>query len=266
MELLTSAIPAELAPFYEKTFGWTRAELLKGANVRESVTLLRGGRPVAKIIYHEAETIGLRRARWVPVFARAAGSSEDLAEVVKKAGGQVLNKEQTGELGVAGRPVLLLDAESAVAAIIQGEEGEATGGLWPVLVTNRPDMAAPFYQALLGWEPKAERRTPLFPGDFLFFAGEVARAGTAVQSTAGIRRAGWIILVGVADIEATTLAAKKAGGRVMRSPSLDLIGGRVAVIADPRGAVFGLYELVPVAARTVVPNDREIFEVKGIAK
>jgi len=36
---------------------------------------------------------------------------------------------------------------------------------------------------------------------------------------------------------------RQAGGGVIRRPTEDLIGGRVAVVADPSGAVFGLVQL-----------------------
>ena len=67
MELVTNGVPADLAPFYRDTFGWTSRPAGEGA--RAPVVLLRGGRPVAGIAYHDAGDATRIRSCWTGFFA-----------------------------------------------------------------------------------------------------------------------------------------------------------------------------------------------------
>jgi hypothetical protein len=48
--------------------------------------------------------------------------------------------------------------------------------------------------------------------------------------------------VRVAEIEEAVRRIQKEGGKILRKPGVDLMGGRLAVVCDPWGAVFGLIE------------------------
>jgi predicted enzyme related to lactoylglutathione lyase len=50
----------------------------------------------------------------------------------------------------------------------------------------------------------------------------------------------WLVYTTVADLDAA-LAAAERGGRVV-APARPVMGGRVAVIQDPAGAMMGLWE------------------------
>lgn len=237
-ELVTNGIPAEMAPFYEKTLGWTSDRAGKGP--RDAVRFSRNGRPVAGLSYRPGEKMERPRARWVVCFG-----SEDVAATAARAreeGGVVLEPDQP-----RGRGVLVADSEGAVFGVWRvGDGAESSRGLWPVVLARDTAGAAAFYRTVFGGGDRAESRTPLFAGDFLLTSEGKDWAG--VQPTGVSGGAGWMLLVGVADIEATAREARRAGGRVLREPKIDLIGGRVAVIADPVGGVFGLYESLPVRA------------------
>ncbi len=262
-ELLTNGIPAELAPFYERTFGWTSERTGKGA--RDGVVFSRNGRPVAGVSYRAGELMERLRARWVPVFAVA--DPEATSAQTRARGGAVLAPEWAG----AGRGALLVDGEGAAFAVIARGEAEPVRGLWPVVLARDTGGAATFYREVLGGEARGEPRTPLFAGDFLLSAEGRDWAGVQPAGVSG--GAGWMVLVGVADIEATTREARRAGGRVLREPKIDLIGGRVAVIADPAGGVFGLYESLPVraprggaAAGKIPASAAPAYEVEALSR
>ena len=55
-------------------------------------------------------------------------------------------------------------------------------------------------------------------------------------------RAHWLSYVRVDDMDASTARLVALGGRVLVEPRVDRHGGRVAVVADPLGAPFGLLE------------------------
>ena len=54
----------------------------------------------------------------------------------------------------------------------------------------------------------------------------------------------WLVYFGVDDVDASTASAVKAGGKEMLAP-MDFPGGRLSMIADPQGAIFGLMRLDP---------------------
>jgi hypothetical protein len=52
----------------------------------------------------------------------------------------------------------------------------------------------------------------------------------------------WLNFVRVLDTEQMAVTATQLGGRVLVEPRVDRHGGKVAVVADPSGAPFGLLE------------------------
>jgi hypothetical protein len=52
----------------------------------------------------------------------------------------------------------------------------------------------------------------------------------------------WLNYVRVEDAVKTTAKVVALGGRVLVEPRIDRHGGKVAVVADPLGAPFGLLE------------------------
>lgn len=268
VELLTSGAPADLAPFYEKTFGWTSERAGEGA--RGAVVFLRAGRPVAGAVHRAGERMGQRRSRWVGFWSVSDLGAAEAA--VNSAGGRVFEATHAGAAQGA-RQGLMTDADGAVYGVIAADESggrlAAAKGFWPVLMTRNPGAAVAFYRNVLGGEAREEMRTPLFAGDFLLGEGERVWAGVQPNGVDG--RAGWLLLIAVADIDAATAAARREGARVLRAPMLDLIGGRVAVLADPFGGVFGLYEALPVAARGKAKTSRGAatagdYEVEALSR
>jgi predicted enzyme related to lactoylglutathione lyase len=49
-----------------------------------------------------------------------------------------------------------------------------------------------------------------------------------------------------AEVGSTIALAEKLGGRVLVAPKPELFDGKVALIADPNGAVFGVLQWAPV--------------------
>jgi uncharacterized protein len=96
------------------------------------------------------------------------------------------------------------------------------------------DAAADFYAGLFGWEPARG-------GDYSMFrlrGREVAGLGGQA-----IEPAAWTTYVQVDDAAAAAERVTEAGGSVLREPFDSLEGGRIAVVADPAGAVLGLWQL-----------------------
>lgn len=261
VELATSGSPAGAATFYERTFGWTAER--RGDGGWDPVVLKRGDRVVAGVAHRQGERLAKARTRWVGFFA-----AEDAGAVEKKVlefGGQVVGRDHAGAAAGA-KQTLFADGEGAVFGVVSGlaEGGLGGRGFWPVALARDTSAAAKFYPLVLGGAVRDERRTPMFRGDFVLTEGDTDWAGVQPASVGG--RAGWLFLIGVADIDATVKTARREGAKVWREPDVDLIGGRVAVLSDPTGGVFGLYETLPVAPRKAPGAVKGSFEVEAISQ
>lgn len=110
---------------------------------------------------------------------------------------------------------------------------------WTDLSTTDVAGAEQFYGELLGWNVR-HTETPM--GAYLIgMVGDHEVAGMMARppETAGAPST-WTVYCRVDDIDAVVAHAAVAGGSVLQAP-FDVPGGnRVAMIADPTGAVLGL--------------------------
>jgi predicted enzyme related to lactoylglutathione lyase len=240
-ELLTSGRPADLAAFYAAALGWTAEPEGEGSAAR--IRLENRGRPVGGISFRRDVSVGLPLARWVGFLA-----ADDVAGATARAeaaGAKVLVPAR--DWPGLGAQAILADPEGATFGLATrpaGAEPEAAAGdwAWPGLLAKDPFAAADFYGALLGCGLADDRRTPLFIGDLLLVAGGRPRAAVMALPGSSARVPGWIWFVRVSEIESVTRRVEKEGGKTLRKPGVDLMGGRLAVVSDPWGAVFGLIE------------------------
>jgi predicted enzyme related to lactoylglutathione lyase len=105
-----------------------------------------------------------------------------------------------------------------------------------------PDAAVAFYGGLFGWEFE-----DVMPADAPghYFIGRIR--GGDVAAVSGIPdgappTATWNTYVWVDDADATTGAARDAGGTVVGEPFDVMDAGRMAVLLDPEGASFCIWQ------------------------
>jgi predicted enzyme related to lactoylglutathione lyase len=131
--------------------------------------------------------------------------------------------------------------------------------------TSHPDPAAvlPFYTGLFGWE--FEDAMPDSPGTYFMarLRGRDVAAVGAVQP--GMPpMAVWSTYVAVASADDATDRVRKAGGAVFVEPFDVLDAGRMAVLADPEGAVFNVWEAKDNIGAQVV-NEHGALNFNGLA-
>ena len=105
-----------------------------------------------------------------------------------------------------------------------------------------PDAATEFYGALFGWE--YEQTMPEdAPGKY-YMARIRGRDAAAVSSQMGedAQPAVWNTYIQVDSADETAEKVKAAGGSVMLEPFDIFDSGRMAFVADPQGAAFGLWQ------------------------
>src|SRR5690606_30159949 len=109
---------------------------------------------------------------------------------------------------------------------------------WVDTAQPDPDDAADFYAGLFGW--RFEDRAPAeAPGRYLVGSLD-GRDVAAVAS--GADAPAWRTYVTVADADATTATAARAGGTVVEPPSAVPGIGRTAALTDPWGAAVRLWQ------------------------
>jgi len=114
--------------------------------------------------------------------------------------------------------------------------------VWYELMTTDTKAAETFYRNAVGWSA-ADSGMPgmsytLFSFGETPVAGLMALPKEACDSGA---RPGWLGYVAVDDVDANAAKVKDRGGSIQRPPS-DIPGvGRFAIVADPQGAVFALF-------------------------
>ena len=117
------------------------------------------------------------------------------------------------------------------------QAGEA---VWVELCSSDPERAEAFYTALLGWSVRHER---LGSTTYRMCSREGRDvAGISDGSLHGGRPRGWLTYFAVDDIEQAAQQAVAHGGDLVAPPRHLPAAGSGAVVIDPFGAAFGLYE------------------------
>jgi hypothetical protein len=114
--------------------------------------------------------------------------------------------------------------------------------IWSSLITSDPDAGAAFYQTLFGYEVfelPAEKGAE----HLLLASDNYARASVdSLPANTPAAHPYWLNFVRVDDTARMAAKAVALGGRVLVEPRVDRHGGKLAVVADPLGAAFGLLE------------------------
>ena len=111
---------------------------------------------------------------------------------------------------------------------------------WIELSVPNADAAARFYGELMGW--RATEPGPPETGGYRMFE----QGGKSVGGLMGHMQEGqptaWATYVSVADADDTAAKVAAAGGTVVVEPMDVMDIGRMAIFADPTGAVFGVWQ------------------------
>ncbi|MFJ6796937.1 VOC family protein [Streptomyces sp. NPDC091268] len=176
----------------------------------------------------------------------ATDDADATAESIRSCGGTVA----VGPLdaGIAGRVAICSDPLGAVFGIWQADTHLGTGlqgapgtPVWNELVTQDTSTVGKFYQHVFGHETR-EHATSGADFDYLTLLLE----GRPVAAVHGVGRSlphdrgpHWMTYFEVEDTDAAAEKVVRLGGRIVQPPA-EGVGGRVATVADPEGAVFTL--------------------------
>ena len=115
---------------------------------------------------------------------------------------------------------------------------------WPELATTDQVAAKKFYTSLFGWQFKD---TDMGPGGiYTIFTRDGVDVGALMTLDAEMQKMGmppsWTAYITVDDADAAAAQAKASGGTVLKEPFDVMEHGRMAVIQDPQGAAFCVWQ------------------------
>jgi predicted enzyme related to lactoylglutathione lyase len=128
--------------------------------------------------------------------------------------------------------------------------GDQVGSIWwNELNAHDTERARAFYAKVAGWTPKAmsldDPSRAAKPGEqeYTIFSakGQETAGVTKIEDAEGEEQeARWVPYIQVANVDAAVRSAEEMGGKIVESPYDVPKIGRLAVVEDPEGAVFGL--------------------------
>ena len=127
-----------------------------------------------------------------------------------------------------------------------------------------PEKALPFYEGLFGWEfedvmPEGSE-VPYFIGRIR--GGDVAAVASVPEGAPPM--ATWNTYIWVDSADETASKVRDAGGAVLAEPFDVMDSGRMAVLADPEGAVFNIWQAKEHKGAQVV-NEHGALNFNGLA-
>ncbi|MBV8227737.1 MAG: VOC family protein [Verrucomicrobia bacterium] len=229
--------------FYGDLFGWTASDFPIGPD--QFYTMFQIDQREVGAAYTLRPD---QRERGVPPHWTLYVAVQDADATTSKAeslGAQILAKPF--DVFDAGRMAVLQDPTGAVFSIWQTKSSigirltEVPGTLcWADLATSDQQAAAAFYRSLFGWELEPGTDHP----DYLHitYQGQFMGGIPPVKASAG-KPSHWLLYFLVERIDTSVEQAKKTGGQVLVPTTEVEKVGRFAIVQDPQGAVFALFQL-----------------------
>ncbi len=251
VELVTPDLGAA-EKFYGGLFGWTFRDTQAGT-IKYAEALL-DGHTVAGMVHREVRAGEQRQPAWVTFIAVRDVDAAKTAAL--KNGAKVLFEPHT--IPQRGREAIFADPQGATFAVLASSSGDPPDELadpgewiWSSLITSDPDTDAAFYQAMFDYEVFDLPADPGFR-HLMLATDNYARASlNSLPASRPNMHPHWLNYVRVDDAVKTSAKAVALGGRVLVEPRVDRHGGKVALVADPMGAPFGLLEWTDAQSKEV---------------
>ena len=237
IDLQTSDIES-CATFYRSLFGWDRQDL--GPEAGGYGFFLKDGKMVAGVMRRMDEQAPIAWTNYVCVNdadATAARASQN--------GGTTFVEPM--DVMTAGRMAVFADPIGAVIGLWQPGDhkgaqlaNETAAWSWSECVTRDVDRAKSFYTGVFGW-----KATPFEGMDYTVFENDGRGIGGCMAMPEAMPKEApsfWLTYFSVADADAAAAKARDLGGNVAGQPTDIPNVGRFAVVTDPQGATFGVFQ------------------------
>jgi uncharacterized protein len=230
--------------FYMDLFGWTVDDAPMGPNEFYSMFKLDGKEAAAAYTLRSDQ-----RAHGVPPHWMIYVSTNNVDESARRAtelGGTVI--AQPFDVMEAGRMAVVQDPTGATFCMWQPKQSsgittKSTDGAfcWADLNTSDVARASEFYTKLFGWKLEKSENDPsgyLHIKNGEEYIGGIPPAEHRDPNTPPH----WLLYFETSNCDASVDKAKQSGAKVYYGPvSMENVG-RFAVLADPQGAVFSVFQ------------------------
>lgn len=223
--------------FYSDLLGWTiKAMPMEGG--QEYPEIFVGEKPIGGFFQLDPAHVGKDcPAHWhgyvsVPDVDKAT-------EDIKAAGGRVLNGPM--DIPNVGRFTVAMDPQGAVFSVFRSLHGDPSAEVhpdvhefcWDSLGSTDVPAAKQFYARAIGWQAEGDDCEAVFKFNGLMEASaNVAPPGVPSH---------WLVHIYVEHLAKSRARAVELGGKVLMEEQ-DVGYGTIAVIQDPDGAVFSLFQ------------------------
>lgn len=241
---LATTDPDAAKAFYGALFGWTAADMPTGDG--GIYTMLRlDGDDVAGL----AELDAGRRAQGVPPhwFHHVSVADADATAARARALGGTVHGEPFDVLD-SGRMALVQDPTGAMLAAWQPRRHIGAGRVndpgcltWDELQSRDPEAAIAFYGGLFDWDAERIEEDGRLVYVTLRNAGGSNGGMMPMPERQGDAPSAWLAYFTVPSSDAGVERVRELGGEVLAGP-MNVGNGRIAVVRDPQGAAFALFE------------------------
>ena len=243
VDLMTTD-PAGAKAFYGELFGWEAEDMPAGGSATYTMLRLDGDYVCA---LYEMGAEG--REQGTPPYWFPYVSVEDADATASRArdlGGTVYS--EAFDVLDSGRMAVIGDPTGGVLGAWQprGHNGAARVNdpgcfTWNELQSRDPETAAAFYAALFGWETEPQKEEGKLAYVLIRNAGHINGGIMPMTEQNGDAPSYWLPYFTVTSTEGAVAKIRDLGGRLMAGP-IDVPTGRIAVVSDPQGAAFALFE------------------------
>lgn len=225
--------------FYGGLFGWEFEDSeLPGGGVYTMCQV--EGDPVAAMVQQD-EWPG----HWNNYVTVA--SANETAVKAKRLGATVF--EEPFDVMESGRMAVLADPVGAVLCVWEPQAHIGAGRVndvgcmaWNELQTRDPETAATFYQELFGWRTEPIEQDGATVYVTIKNSAEWMNGGIMPTTEVhGYTPPFWMTYFTVSSCDTAVTRVKELGGEVLAGP-MSPGAGRIAVLSDPQGAVFTVFE------------------------
>jgi uncharacterized protein len=223
--------------FYGDLLGWE----FRDDEIPGGVYTMRNGRGdvVGAIDQHDEHP-----AHWNN-YVSVTSADETVARA-KQLGAGII--EEPFDLAGFGRLAVLADPGGAMLCVWEPRAHIGAGRVndvgcmtWNELQTRDPEAAGDFYGGLFGWEIEPIEEDGRLVYTTIKNAGNQNGGFMPMTEQHGDAPSFWLPYFTVSSRDAAIEKARGFGGTLLAGP-LDLPAGKIAILADPQGAAFAVFE------------------------
>lgn len=224
--------------FYDALFGW---DFVRTDDFEPRIkNIILRGRVIGNLFGRDSEP---GDSWWL--CSMSVRNVDASAGVVMEAGGTVSQPPQP--MPNRGRTAVAVDPQGATLSLLTTYTGDpdiapqVNRWVGCELWTRDVNAALDFYRPLAGYDGVHQDKAD--PEGHVQVTIDGTPSGGIVKIGKQPLKPQWIPYVGVASALQTVIKAQSLGGEVLVAPDPKVLQGRVAILRDPSGAVFGIQEL-----------------------